>query len=194
MAGASADFEIARAEDLPFGAESFDVVVAITVLCFIENPAKALREMTRILKPGGRLIVGELGRYSSWAALRRIKGWFGSPVWRHAHFHSASDLRRFAKVEPLELDGVRGLLVTQLDRDTDKGLVRRIHQEDFCQALGLPKSPKYECGGQGERAFNAAAVGKLLSRTRLPAKARQLFLQMTIVNLVVGIRASGKSG
>jgi serine/threonine-protein kinase HipA len=93
---------------------------------------------------------------------------------------------KVAEVEPLELDGVRGLLVTRFDRDTDKGLVRRIHQEDFCQALGLPKSLKYERYGEGERAFSATAVGMLLSRTRLPAKARQLFLQMTIVNLVVG--------
>ncbi|MGF1592945.1 MAG: HipA domain-containing protein [Kiloniellaceae bacterium] len=93
---------------------------------------------------------------------------------------------RVAHVEPLELDDVRGLLVTRFDRDVANGIVRRIHQEDFCQALGLPKSLKYEREGRGDRAFNAAVVGKLLSRTRLPAKARQFFLQMTMINLVVG--------
>jgi len=94
--GAGVSFETALAEALPFETGRFDVVIAITVLCFIENPAEAMGEMSRVLKPGGRLIIGELGRYSSWAAARRVKGWLGSPVWRHARFRSASDLRRLA--------------------------------------------------------------------------------------------------
>jgi SAM-dependent methyltransferase len=72
------------------------VVVAITVLCFIPDPADSLREMVRVLKPGGRLIIGELGRSSSWAAVRRVKGWLGSPVWSRARFRSPSELRQLA--------------------------------------------------------------------------------------------------
>lgn len=94
--GQDIPFQIAKAETLPFDTASFDVVVAITVLCVIEDAEAALQEMARVLKPGGRLIIGELGRYSSWAALRRVKGWFGSPVWRRARFRSAADLRRLA--------------------------------------------------------------------------------------------------
>lgn len=90
-------FEVARAEALPFAAASFDVVVAVTVLCFVEDATVALKEMTRILKPGGRVVVGELGRYSSWAAVRRIKGWLGSSVWRRARLRSRSELERLAK-------------------------------------------------------------------------------------------------
>lgn len=94
--GRDVDFKIAKAEALPFASGTFDVVVAITVLCFIEDTAAALREMIRVLKPGGRLVIGELGRYSSWAAVRRIKGWRGSPVWSHARFRSPSEIRRLA--------------------------------------------------------------------------------------------------
>jgi ubiquinone biosynthesis O-methyltransferase len=89
-------FEIGKAEALPFESDSFDVVVAITVLCFIEDAAGAMREMARVLKPGGRLIVGELGTWSSWAAVRRIKGWLGAPVWSQARFRSPSELGRLA--------------------------------------------------------------------------------------------------
>jgi len=95
--GTDVRFEIARAEALPFETASFDVVIAFTVLCFVEDAAAAVDEMVRVLKPGGRLIVGELGRYNTWAALRRIKGWLGSPVWRAARFRSAAELKQLAQ-------------------------------------------------------------------------------------------------
>ena len=55
-------FEIGKAATSPFEADTFDAVLAVTVLCFVEDTSGALREMVRVLKPGGRLIVGELGR------------------------------------------------------------------------------------------------------------------------------------
>lgn len=91
-----ARFEVARVESLAFESEKFDAVVAVAVLCFIENAAGALHTVTQALQPGGRLIVGELGRWNAWAAIRRVKGWCGSPVWRQARFRSVSELKRLA--------------------------------------------------------------------------------------------------
>ncbi len=91
-----------------------------------------------------------------------------------------------AETAPFSIGDVRGLLITRFDREVRDGRVHRIHQEDFCQALGLPKSLKYERDGQDGRAFNAAAVGHLLGRTRLPAAARLDVLTMTILNLALG--------
>jgi ubiquinone/menaquinone biosynthesis C-methylase UbiE len=48
----------AYAEELPFEDESFDFVLMVTVLCFLADPFRALREATRVLKPRGRLIIG----------------------------------------------------------------------------------------------------------------------------------------
>lgn len=93
---------------------------------------------------------------------------------------------KVARVEPLDVDDVRGLLITRFDRDVENGLVRRIHQEDFCQAMGLPKNFKYERDGQGDRIFRADKVDGVLGQTRLPAKARQHFLQMTMINMALG--------
>lgn len=95
-AGADVTFGMATVDALPFAAASFDVVTAITVLCFVDDAAGAVCEMARVLKPGGRLVIGELGRWNSWAINRRIRGWLGSPIWRQARFRSAGDLRRFA--------------------------------------------------------------------------------------------------
>jgi ubiquinone biosynthesis O-methyltransferase len=95
-AGHDVTFEVASAEALPFSPGTYDAVVAITILCFVEDAARTLREICRVLKPGGHLIIGELGKWSTWAAFRRIKGWFGSPVWRHARFRSPPELRQLA--------------------------------------------------------------------------------------------------
>jgi ubiquinone/menaquinone biosynthesis C-methylase UbiE len=45
----------ATAERLPFGAGSFDAVVASLVLCSVREPSEALLEIRRVLKPGGQL-------------------------------------------------------------------------------------------------------------------------------------------
>jgi len=41
--------------------ESVDVVVAVTTLCFVADAAAAARELGRVLRLGGRLVIGELG-------------------------------------------------------------------------------------------------------------------------------------
>jgi ubiquinone/menaquinone biosynthesis C-methylase UbiE len=46
----------APAEKLPFEDDSFDVVVSTLVLCTVGDQPQALRELRRVLKPGGRLL------------------------------------------------------------------------------------------------------------------------------------------
>jgi ubiquinone/menaquinone biosynthesis C-methylase UbiE len=48
------------ARALPYGDDSFDAAVLVTVLGEIPDQDAALRELERVLVPGGRLIVGEL--------------------------------------------------------------------------------------------------------------------------------------
>ena len=44
------------AEDLPFEDGSFDTAVTTLVLCTVDDPERAVSELARVLKPGGRLI------------------------------------------------------------------------------------------------------------------------------------------
>jgi ubiquinone/menaquinone biosynthesis C-methylase UbiE len=46
----------APAEELPFEDASFDAVVSTLVLCGVDDQARALGEVRRILRPGGRLL------------------------------------------------------------------------------------------------------------------------------------------
>lgn len=90
--GVEIDLVEGDAGDLPFPAGHFDCVVSVATLCFVDEPRSTIREMVRVLKPGGRLILGELGRRNLWAAQRRVKGWLGSKLWNAAHFRSRGDL------------------------------------------------------------------------------------------------------
>ncbi|HLY87024.1 MAG TPA: class I SAM-dependent methyltransferase [Gaiellaceae bacterium] len=46
----------APAEDLPFEDDSFDAVVSTLVLCGVADQARSLREVQRVLRPGGSLL------------------------------------------------------------------------------------------------------------------------------------------
>jgi ubiquinone/menaquinone biosynthesis C-methylase UbiE len=55
--GVEVDLREGDAQDLPFSDESFDTVVCTLSLCSIPNDRKAVAEMKRVLKPGGRVVL-----------------------------------------------------------------------------------------------------------------------------------------
>jgi SAM-dependent methyltransferase len=101
-------FREGRVEQLPFEDGAFQLVLAVTALCFVARPDAALREMARVLTPGGRLVLGELGRFSTWAAGRRVRGCLGSSLWRLARFWSRRELAALAARAGLRVLDVRG--------------------------------------------------------------------------------------
>lgn len=56
---------VAGAEKLPFDGESFDLVISYLTLIDIEDFRTSLREMVRVLKPGGRLLISNLNSFIS---------------------------------------------------------------------------------------------------------------------------------
>lgn len=68
-----------RAEALPFRDDSFDVAVMTLVLCTVEDPAGALQEARRVLRPSGELRLIEHVRAEGW--LGRAQDAI-APLWR----------------------------------------------------------------------------------------------------------------
>jgi ArsR family transcriptional regulator len=62
----------ARLEALPLPDASCDAALAVLVLSYLEDPAAALREAVRVLRPGGRLVVVEAQRHSDEELRRRM--------------------------------------------------------------------------------------------------------------------------
>jgi phosphatidylethanolamine/phosphatidyl-N-methylethanolamine N-methyltransferase len=87
------------AADLRFPDESFDVVYAPYVISVVPDPAAVLREMHRVCRPGGRLLILNHFR-SSGAVLSRIERWL-SP--RTVHIGFKADLDREALFEEVGL-------------------------------------------------------------------------------------------
>ena len=108
--GLAVEFVEGDIHRLPFGDATFDVVIAVAVLCFVQNAERAAREMARVLKPGGDMVIGELGRRNLWAAERRISGWLGSTVWRAARFRTAAELKRLVSNAGLAVTATRAAI------------------------------------------------------------------------------------
>ena len=91
------------AEALPFRDASMRSILVMTSLCYLDDPKGALREVSRVLKPGGKLIIGFLGRGGELAEQYREteeKGTFLA----HATFYTPEEV-----VSMLEEAGFTGI-------------------------------------------------------------------------------------
>jgi ubiquinone/menaquinone biosynthesis C-methylase UbiE len=68
--GLKGNFQIGSAEDLPFEDETFDCVCSMGVLHHTPNTEKAVKEIYRVLKKGGRLILMFYHRNSAWYRIK----------------------------------------------------------------------------------------------------------------------------
>ena len=74
------DVRDGTAESLPFRPETFDCVVCTFTLCSVHDPAVALAEARRVLKPGGTLLFCEHGLSPDPALAKWQRRW--EPLWK----------------------------------------------------------------------------------------------------------------
>ena len=85
-----------QAEKLPFAAGVFDFAVMVTTICFLDNVESALREVYRILRLGGSLLIGFVERNSSLGE-KYQKNKEKNPFYREATFYTAEEIAGFLK-------------------------------------------------------------------------------------------------
>jgi SAM-dependent methyltransferase len=98
----SGDYRLGRAERLDFAEASFDLVVSYITLIDIPDFRTAIREMARVLKPGGSLLMANLTGFSSACA---TQGWLKDDKGEHLHFPVDNYLNEFPFW--LEWSGIR---------------------------------------------------------------------------------------
>ncbi|OEF99411.1 hypothetical protein BHF71_02170 [Vulcanibacillus modesticaldus] len=91
--GLRIDWEIADAHSLPFSDESFDLVISVTAIEFMEHPDTVLKEAMRVLRPKGRLVIGLLTKDSDWGELYQKNSQKDSDsVFKKAHLYTEQEL------------------------------------------------------------------------------------------------------
>jgi len=102
--GPDAELYWGHAEALPFDNDSFDIVTLITVLEFVSDPTKVLKEAGRVAR--AQIYLGVLNKISLLGINRRIKGKFRDSIYNQAKFYSIWEIeamvRRAMGKVPLE--------------------------------------------------------------------------------------------
>jgi ubiquinone/menaquinone biosynthesis C-methylase UbiE len=108
------DFCNCSSESIPAPDAAFDTVISTWTLCTIPDPVKALKEMKRVLKPGGSVLFVEHGL----APEASVRAWQErlNPVWRK--MTGGCNLNR--RID--ELVCAAGLTITRLENEYAKGL------------------------------------------------------------------------
>jgi ubiquinone/menaquinone biosynthesis C-methylase UbiE len=86
--------------NLPFVDCAFDKVVSITALEFIKDARGALKELFRVTKQGGCLVVATLNSLSPWATHRKARAEKGqSSLFKRAIFRSPDEIMNSMPVD-----------------------------------------------------------------------------------------------
>ena len=84
------------AENLPFTESSFDHALVVTTICFVDSPEIMLSEAHRVLKPGGRLVIGFIDRESA-LGKNYLNHQAENVFYRDARFYSAHEVEKLLR-------------------------------------------------------------------------------------------------
>ncbi len=83
-------------ERLPFPDGQFDLVLLVTVICVVDHVPALLRELNRVLRQAGHLVIGFINRNSELGRLYESRK-EASPFYRDAKLYSGEEVAAWAK-------------------------------------------------------------------------------------------------
>jgi ubiquinone/menaquinone biosynthesis C-methylase UbiE len=101
------DVEVVRGvgEALPIASASFDAVLFVATLCFLDDARAALREAVRVLSPGGAVAVADIIADSPWGRFYLEQKAAGHPFYAGATFYTLEQLYRLLEEVGLTAGG-----------------------------------------------------------------------------------------
>jgi demethylmenaquinone methyltransferase / 2-methoxy-6-polyprenyl-1,4-benzoquinol methylase len=108
--GERIDLREGRAESLPFGDAEFDALTFTYLLRYVDDPAATMRELARVVRPGGTAAMLEFGVPSGlwrplWELYVRVglptAGALVSPAWREVGSFLGPSIRGFYERHPI---------------------------------------------------------------------------------------------
>jgi SAM-dependent methyltransferase len=91
-------------EQLPVRSMTIGAVYLLFTLCFLTDPSAVLGECARILRPGGRVLIGLIPGESAWGKRLRERGLTGDPFYRHARFLTIAETRQMLTIHNFQVD------------------------------------------------------------------------------------------
>lgn len=96
-----------------FDKESFGTVFLIVTLCFLDSPLEVLEETSRILMPGGKLVLGLVLKESPWGQYHQAKKAQGHRFYNFATFYTYDEALKLLEPVGFSIDKVVSTLFQQ---------------------------------------------------------------------------------
>jgi ubiquinone/menaquinone biosynthesis C-methylase UbiE len=173
-----AQFRLADAQALPFPDNSFDAAAMALVITFIPDPAKAVAEMARVVRPGGAVATYMWDTLGGGVPLKPIEAALKSMGKDYARASSAASKRE--TMQALWQDaGLQGVETTVI-----RIQVAFANFDDFCESSVVPIGP----AGQVISKMSPAEMEQLKARLReqLPIAADGSIAYEAFANAVKG--------
>jgi SAM-dependent methyltransferase len=83
---------LGRGEEMPFQDGVFGTAFFVVTLCFVNSPRRTLSEANRLLRSGGKVVLGLVLRGSPWGQLYQAKKEMGHLFYKCATFHTYAEV------------------------------------------------------------------------------------------------------
>jgi len=124
---------LGRGEEELFGVGAFGTVFLIVTLCFVASPLAVLKEVYRILVPGGKIVLGLVLRESPWGKFYQQKKEQGHRFYKYATFYRYADVAKLLKPAGFSIEKVISTLFQKPGRV--KGM--EVPQKGYSSSAGF---------------------------------------------------------
>ncbi|TET76750.1 MAG: class I SAM-dependent methyltransferase [Dehalococcoidia bacterium] len=101
---------LSKGENAPFRDGAFGAIFIIVTLCFVGSPLKVLTEANRLLRRGGKIVLGLVLQESPWGQHYQVKKRKGHRFYKQATFYSYAEVKRLLNQTGFSIEHVLSTL------------------------------------------------------------------------------------